>query len=551
MNKCDAEKMITEYLRPIFGFALKRCKNVQDAEDLSQNIILKAYRTLISRDDIGQPDKFIWTIAHNALSNYYRGASRQMIGVAAEGVEYLLTDPDSFTDEFDYQQIGRLQKEIAYLSKLQRGIVIAYYFENKKQSEIAAELGIPLGTVKWHLFEAKKELKRGMDIMRQTSELKFNPVKFDSYEINGSAGTKSFDEFFRSSLSQNICYCVRNDAKSVNEIAEALGVSPVYVESEVDFLEEYGFLKTQKNKYIANFIISEPTSELLILQDQMYKRAAELFANELYDELVCSGLLDSPDIICNQTDEPVSLTRDNPCTDRNFLLWSLIPYIAAYSGEQLTNDSISFEQVAAIRPDGGHNIVNATVIPEKISLPDDYVYMKNWCGPIWNERNGLVLWQVNSEWSDRGDVSGWQCAADAKRVLSLYDSDNCSKGDWLWLTERGYVKTAGDYYGDFKVSWQIVMLISKDIKMKLLDIGKRIKEKYKSDFEILKEPYAEAVLRSIPAHLKKVKEYELQFVFSSDGWFLLHCIVALLKNGKLKKLTEGQRRASMTVIAPK
>ncbi len=160
MNKCDAEKMITEYLKPIFGFALKRCKNVQDAEDLSQNIILKAYRTLISRDDIGQPDKFIWTIAHNALSNYYRGASRQMIGVAAEGVEYLLTDPDSFTDEFDYQQIDRLQKEIAYLSKLQRGIVIAYYFENKKQSEIAAELGIPLGTVKWHLFEAKKELKR-------------------------------------------------------------------------------------------------------------------------------------------------------------------------------------------------------------------------------------------------------------------------------------------------------------------------------------------------------------------------------------------------------
>ena len=550
MNKCDAEKMITEYLRPIFGFALKRCKNVQDAEDLSQNIILKAYRTLISRDDIGQPDKFIWTIAHNALSNYYRGASRQMIGVAVEDVWELLTDSDSFTDEFDYQQIGRLQKEIAYLSKLQRGIVIAYYFENKKQREIAAELGIPLGTVKWHLFEAKKELKRGMDIMRQTSELKFNPVKFDSYGINGSAGTKSFDEIFRSALSQNICYCVRNDAKSVNEIAEALGVSPVYVESEVGFLEEYGFLKTQKNKYIANFIISEPTSELLILQDQMYKRAAELFANELYDELVSSGLLDSPDIICNQTDEPVSLTRDNPCTDRNFLLWSLIPYIAAYSGEQLTNDSISFEQVAAIRPDGGHNIVNATVIPEKISLPDDYVYMKNWCGPIWNERNGLVLWQVNSEWSDRDDVSGWQCAADAKRALSLYDSGECSMDDWVWLTERGYVKINGDYDGYFKAVWQIVMLISKDIKMKLLDIGKRIKEKYKSDFEILKEPYAEAVLRSIPAHLKKVKEYELQFVFSSDGWFLLHCIVALLKNGKLKKLTEGQRRAVMTVIAP-
>ena len=51
---------------------------------------------------------------------------------------------------------ARLHKEIAYLSKLQRKIVIASYYEHKKQQEIANELGIPLGTVKWHLFEAKR-----------------------------------------------------------------------------------------------------------------------------------------------------------------------------------------------------------------------------------------------------------------------------------------------------------------------------------------------------------------------------------------------------------
>jgi len=45
-----------------------------------------------------------------------------------------------------------------------------------------------------------------------------------------------------------------------------------------------------------------------------------------------------------------------------------------------------------------------------------------------------------------------------------------------------------------------------------------------------------------------VKEYELQFVFS-DGWFLLHCIHALLKNGKLKEPTEGQKKSLMTLIA--
>ena len=101
---------------------------------------------------------------------------------------------------------------------------------------------------------------------------------------------------------------MRNTAKTVHEIADDLGVSPVYVETEVEYLEEYGFLQTKRDKYILNFIISEPTDELLVMQNDMYKRAAELFANELYDELVFSGNLNDPDIICRQR-ESLSLLR--------------------------------------------------------------------------------------------------------------------------------------------------------------------------------------------------------------------------------------------------
>lgn len=66
----------------------------------------------------------------------------------------------------------------------------------------------------------RSALLRGMDMTRKTSKLKFNPIKFHSYGINGSAGKKSSEEFFRSILSQNMCYCVRNIAKTVNEIAD-------------------------------------------------------------------------------------------------------------------------------------------------------------------------------------------------------------------------------------------------------------------------------------------------------------------------------------------
>lgn len=552
MNRQDVEKTITEYLKPIFGFALKRCKSIHDAEDLSQEIAIRAFRALLIKDDVADMGKFIWTVAHNTLSNYYRDSAKSMVGVSIDEVAELIADPYSEIDTDDNRNaIHRLQTEIAYLSKLQRRIVIAYYFENRKQADIARELDIPLGTVKWHLFEAKKELKRGMDTMRKASELKFNPIKFHSYGVNGSVGKKSPDEFFRSTLAQNICYCVRNTAKTINEIADDLGVSPVYVETEVEFLEEYGFLQAQKDKYIINFIISEPTAELLTMQNDMYKRAAELFANDLYDELTSSGILDDPDILCGQTDAPISLT-ESPKADRNFILWTLIPYIAAWSGEKLMDESISFEEVATIRPDGAHNIYHASVVPDEMVLPDDYVYMRNWCGPMWNKGDYQMMWQIDSEWSDRAPVKERNIPEEQERTITLLNWEKhnlVSKHDYAWLAERGYIKTNGDYDGHFKSAWQIVVLASKEIQNKLLSIGDRIKEKYQTEFDALKAPYAEAVLESVPAHLRKIEEYELQFVFHADGWFLLHCITTLLKNGKLKEPTEGQRKALTTLIA--
>lgn len=552
MNRQDVEKTITEYLKPIFGFALKRCKSIHDAEDLSQEIAIRAFRALLVKDDVADMGKFIWTVAHNTLSNYYRDSAKSIVGVSIDEVAELIAHPYSELNTDDNTEaIHRLQTEIAYLSKLQRRIVIAYYFENRKQADIAQELGIPLGTVKWHLFEAKKELKRGMDTMRKASELKFNPIKFHSYSINGSVGKKSPDEFFRSTLAQNICYCVRNTAKTINEIADDLGVSPVYVETEVEFLEEYGFLQAQKDKYIINFIISEPTAELLTMQNDMYKRAAELFANDLYDELTSSGILDDPDILCGQTDAPISLT-ESPKADRNFILWTLIPYIAAWSGEKLMDESISFEEVATIRPDGAHNIYHASVVPDEMVLPDDYVYMRNWCGPMWNKGDYQMMWQIDSEWSDRAPVKERNIPEEQERTITLLNWEKynlLSKHDYAWLAERGYIKTNGDYDGHFKSAWQIVVLVSDEIRDKLLAIGERIKEKYQTEFDALKAPYAEAVLESVPAHLRKIKEYELQFVFHADGWFLVHCITTLLKNGKLKEPTEGQRKSLTTLIA--
>lgn len=551
MKRERAEKLTTEYLKAIYGFALKRCANLQDAEDLTQEIVLKVFRSFLCRDDIEAPDKFIWTVAHNTLSNYYREKTKIALGIPmGDFAELLSLDNDTADDLVEKETIDCLHKEIAYLSKLQRKIVIAYYFENKKQETIATELGIPLGTVKWHLFEAKKNLKKGIDTMRQIGQLQFNPIKFELCGTNGSPGTKGANSnLLRSTFSQNIVYSVWKEAKTVNKIADDLGVSPVYVESEAEYLAEYGFLTEKSGKYLCNILIDEASNELIELKDKMYCQAAEVFANELFDELTNSGILKDPRIICAQTDKPITSTSHERADD-HFILWSLIPYIAARSGEGLMDQSISFDEVATIRPDGGHNLCYASIVAPNVKPPMYFESMLQFCGPFWNRNEDYTLWQIDSEWTSQRINDGY--IDKAGRILSLLsrEDDLLSKDEYAFLAENGIIKTNGDDDSNFKTAMQIVWLENTDINNELIAIGDRIKERHWTEFESLKKPFVKAVLNETPKHLHKMQKYGLQYIFFSDGWFILHCLKELVNHGKLKLPTEEQKKSLTTIIVP-
>ena len=544
MDRKDAESIITKYMKPIYGFSLKRCSGMPDAEDLAQDICLKLFRALLMHDSIDDPQKFVWTVAHHALANYYRkkqyGAQVCSVGICVDEFwKSLPSDDDTISHIIKDEAEDRMQKEIAYLSKLQRQIVIAYYYENKKQEEIAQMLKIPLGTVKWHLFEAKKDLKKGFGTMRKSSELKFNPIKFTIMGFSGSIGSMGGTEnFFRSSLSQNIAYCTLRRAKSINEIADCLGVSPVYVESEAEFLEEYGFLLKRGEKYIANLLIDDPsenvTGEILELQEEMYSKSAKIFANELFNELLADKTILSEACISSTW-----------AADKNFILWTLIPYITALSGENLMDNSISFDEVATVRPDGGKNIAYAG-----FDIPDSpkqkyFDSMLKWYGPCWNANSSYTLWQVDSEWSAKRVNDGYQQTA--IRAIELlqrhFSNEYLSPDEYAYLSELGYLKSFGN-------AVQIVQLKTVEAKNRLISIGDKIKETYYQDFERLKAPFAKLVLSHTPEHLKKMRSYGLQYIFHSDGWFLLYCMKELVKTGRLKLPTEEQKISLMTVIAP-
>lgn len=122
-----------------------------------QEITVKTFSALLVKDNIVNIKKFIWRIVHNTLSNCYSNIAKSMINVSVDEVEEMVAYLYSkIWIDNNAEIIRRLQTEIAYLSKLQRRIIIEYYFENRKQTDIEIELGIPLGNIKWHLFESKK-----------------------------------------------------------------------------------------------------------------------------------------------------------------------------------------------------------------------------------------------------------------------------------------------------------------------------------------------------------------------------------------------------------
>ncbi|MCH5315520.1 MAG: sigma-70 family RNA polymerase sigma factor [Eubacterium sp.] len=543
MNKYQADKVITEHLKLIYGYAVKHCKNLQDAEDLSQEIAVKVYKFLLRNNDIDNIDNLIWRIAHNALCNYYRDNKNYFLNSPIDAIVNTLADDktDLESDFIMHETFEKMRSEIAYLSKLQRHIVIAYYYENKMQADIASELNIPLGTVKWHLFEAKKELKKGMEKMRNSSELKFNPIKFLSYGFSGSISNFSYTHF-KSALSQNIVYSVWKEEKSINEIADDLGVSPVYVESEVEVLLDCGFIVKNNNKFLCNVLLEEPTNEFIKMTDEMYKKASENFSKELFDNLYNSDIWK----------KIYGGHFDNDEKDKNFIMWALLPYIISFSGENLVDKSISFDEVATYRPDGSYNICTATVMNSQVDINEYDKNCKEFFGPWMNSNDRLTICRTDTLWSGkRIDTNNVSIVDKHLRLLKNYLNDVLlTDEEYAYLSEQGYLTCLGSVNDLFKASFQCVY-INEDTKNELLAIGDKLKEKYWNYFNKLKKPCINKILAETPKHLQKMQKYFLRYHFYSDSAFTVHCLNELVESGKLIPPKENQKKALHTIIIGK
>ena len=57
------------------------------------------------------------------------------------------------------EELSQLNFSLSRLTSIHREIIIRFYLQEQSVSQIAKELGIPAGTVKRRLFDAKQNLK--------------------------------------------------------------------------------------------------------------------------------------------------------------------------------------------------------------------------------------------------------------------------------------------------------------------------------------------------------------------------------------------------------
>lgn len=156
-------------LRPHLNqFAIKFTKNVEDADDLVQDTLMKAMRYAQMYKEGTNLKGWLYTIMRNTFINNYRSVSkRQAIVTTSEDLNSVQL---SISASKNLAENKFIQKDInAAMSALSPEYYIPFikYFEGFKYHEIAEELNIPIGTVKTRIHIARKMLKANLKMYSQ------------------------------------------------------------------------------------------------------------------------------------------------------------------------------------------------------------------------------------------------------------------------------------------------------------------------------------------------------------------------------------------------
>lgn len=134
--------------------------NEADARDVVQDSFLKAWQQLPHLRDAVRFDAWLNQIVRNACRDRLRQRNRSR-EIDLSAVEVEATDATESVGD-----LQALDRAFEHLTVDQRQIVVLHHLHHVPVTELARELGIPVGTAKWRLHAARQALERALETNR-------------------------------------------------------------------------------------------------------------------------------------------------------------------------------------------------------------------------------------------------------------------------------------------------------------------------------------------------------------------------------------------------
>jgi len=419
-----------DYTRRIYRFAYGKTGNTRDAEDLSQEILFEVFKGNIS--NANNPEAWLSGVCRHVWAKYLNRNKKhwQAVG-AAPLLDFVAADADFVLDAEKQAEYESLRREISYLSKTRREVLIQYYFEGKSVNEIAENLNVAAATVRWHMSKARNELKERLSMesrsgMREKARL--NIAAAGDVSDSGLKGLK--DDL----LARNIAWICYGHKYSVEDISRELNVPAVYIENILDRLVDIGYMKEVAGKYTTNFFIWSKEFQLAHLR--YYIDNVPALVERFYDcvSKVLPGIRDIGFMGCQL-----------PETE---LIWHILPFVALKAYNMARARYISdynLKYSTPLRSDGTAHWIIARECVEVADDDDLSVFMHGVSGQL-AVRNEPSM-GVSYEYVLLGDMEGF----DGKRIASIKNAINNSisedvREDVAALLRDGLIVAGNDGY---------------------------------------------------------------------------------------------------------
>lgn len=163
MGRDDYSSLVAEHRDRIFTFAMYTLRHRQDAEDVTQDVLIRLWNHLdtLDRDRIGP---WIGRVVRNACYDVVRKRQvRQAVHLPGDDEPALARaatgepGPEAHAATADFQR--RLKEALSSLAEPYRSVVIMREIQELSYNEIADALERPLNTIKVYLHRGRRKLR--------------------------------------------------------------------------------------------------------------------------------------------------------------------------------------------------------------------------------------------------------------------------------------------------------------------------------------------------------------------------------------------------------